>query len=404
MRLSKVIGTRLPHPLAVALATNVLIVLGTLALSAIPAWSVSPLGGHPTDGSPTDPWYSPTVWSPDGTMFVKEGPGSFQVAAADGTIVVRDQAGRAPAWLDDDTLLVVREVDQATGWLVRVDTRDGEREMLGAPIRPGRLIADGRGHVAHWTGYGEVATSILDPADGGVIARIEGYRAQIWTNDGGLIVAQRPPNLGYSYPDAGTLSIWRPGQALRSLATDLIQMHDRPVLAPSGDALACSCMSRVTTVGSPDPAIWRVPLDGAPPTLVMPLATTRAHAFPSVAWIDDETIAVLDYDGLFRVSMNGDRRPLIDSPPADLVLSGRSGRVYHFGGAVIVVSRDPRKEHMAAQLVVIGDDGRLRLRRRFDAWNLPYLQFDPTHHRAVLVTDPNDPGEHPMRLVMLELS
>jgi hypothetical protein len=397
-------GSRLQHPLVVAVATNLLILLGILAVSAIPAWSVRPLPGHRAEWHPRDPWYSPTVWSPDGSMFVKEGPGTFQVAAADGTIVVRDQAGRAPVWLDDDTLLVLREVDQATGWLVRVDTRDGEREMVGTPIAAGRLVADGRGHVAHWTRYGEVATSVLDPANGTVVTRLEGFWAQTWTNDGALIVAQRPPNLGYSYPEAGTLSIWRPGQAIRSLATDLFQMHDPPVLAPSGDALACSCMSRDSRAGSPDPAIWRVPLDGAPPTLVTPWATTHAHAFPSVAWIDDETIAVLDYDGLFRVSMNGDRRPMLDSPPADLILSGRSGRVYHFDDAVIVVSRDPRREHMAAQLVVIGDDGRLRLRRRFDAWNLPYLRIDPTHHRAVLVTDPNYPGEKPQRLYIVELS
>lgn len=393
------LGARLQHPLAVALATNALIVLGILAFSLIPAWSVRPLGG-----SPTSDYYYPTAWSPDGSMVVKEGGGRFEVAAADGTILVHDQPGRAPVWIDNRMVLVVREVDQDTGWLVRVDSRDGGREMVGVPIAPGRLVADGRGHVAHWTVSGEGITSVLDPADGTVLARLRGFRAQVWTDDGRLIVKQRPPNLGYSHPDAGTLSIWRPGEAPRSLATNLIQMQDRPVLAPSGDAFACSCMSTASRVGAPEPAIWRVPLDGAPPTLVTPWATIYAHAFPSVAWIDDETMAVLDYDGLFRVSMNGHRRPMLDSPPADLILSGRSGRVYHFGDAVIVVSRDPRKADMAAQLVVIGDDGRLRLRRRFDAWNLPSLHVDPVRHRAIVVTDPNDPGANPLRLFTLELS
>jgi hypothetical protein len=394
--MSKGMRGRVPHPLGVALATNLMILLGILAISLIPAWSLRPIGGNPTLGE-----YNPAAWSPDGKMFATEAAPRFEVAAADGTILVRDQPGLSPVWLDNRVLLVLREVDRTTKWLVRVDTRDGLREMVGVPIEPGRLVADGRGHVAHRTVGGPTTTTILDPADGTVLARLDGYRAQVWTNDGGLILNQPNSAVSAAYPDNGALSIWRPGQLPQPLASDLVQLEGWPVLAPSGDAFACHCMS--TTDGR-DPAIYRVPLDGGPPTMMTRWVKGNPHAFPSVAWIDDRTIAVIDRYGVFRVSTGGDRRPVLESPAADLVLRGPVGRIYHFDGAVIVVTKDPRRSHQEAQLNVIDDEGRLRLRRRLDTWNVPYLRIDPIHHRAVVLTAPYDPGENPIRLLMLELS
>lgn len=395
---------RLQHPLAVALGANLLILLGALALSLIPVWSLRPVGGESLgSGTPAEDWFFPAAWSPDGSMFATEGPGRFQVAAADGTIVVRNQAGRSPVWVDERTVLVVREVDQTTGWLVRVDSRDGGREMVGVPMTAGRLVADGRGHVALWTRFGDVATSILDPADGSVLARLDGYHAQVWTNDGGLILKQRPPGLGYSYPDAGTLSIWRPGQPPRSLATDLIQLEDLPVLAPSGDAITCFCISRSVTAEGQAPAVYRVPLDGSPATLLTPWAGGNPHAYPGVAWIDEDSIAVVDRYGVFRVSEGGNPQPMPESPPTQPTPVRRSGRVYHLDGAIIVVTHDSRLD-LEAELSVIDDEGRLRFRRRLHAWNPPYLRIDPVHHRALVVTDPNNPGEPSHRLFILEFS
>jgi ribosomal protein L34 len=390
---------RLQHPLAVALTANLLMVLGVVTLSLIPAWSLRALGGNPTDG-----WFFPAAWSPDGSMFVTEGPGRFEVAAADGTILVRDQAGRSPVWIDSRMLLVVREVDRTTGWLVRVDPRDGGREMVGVPIEHGRLVADGRGHVAHRSVFGVETTSILDPANGTVLARLEGYRARMWTSDGSLIVARRDRNLGGSYYDAGELSIWRPGQPPRLLGAHLIHVEDELVLGPSGRAFACFCISTSPTAESRDPGLYRVPLDGAPPTILTPWPPGDPRPFGNFAWISDETVAVLDEDGLFGVSSGGNRRPLLQSPLADLTLSGHRRRVYHFDGAVIVVTKDTRTANGEAQLSVIDDEGRLRLRRRFYGWNTPGLQIDPIHHRAIVVNEPDDPGENPLRLFMLELS
>jgi hypothetical protein len=390
--------TRLQHPLVVAVATNLLVLLGILSLSLIPAWSIRPIGG-----SSTLDYYYPKAWSPDGSMFVKEGGGRFEVAAADGRIVVHDQAGLAPVWIDDDTLLVVRHVDQKVGWLVRIDTRDGGREMVGKPVPLGRLVADGRGHVAIRTVVGQVATAILDPADGSVLARLEGYRAEIWTNDGGLILGQRPPNLGLLYPDAGTMSIWRPGQPLRSLATGLILLDHAPLLAPAGDAVACYCMATPVAAGDAGAAFYRVPLDSSQPTLMTSWETGNPHGFPGVAWIDDQRIAVMDRYGVARVE-DGNRQPVINVEPPNLTLAFGFGRVYHFDGAVVVVTKDPRRSTRDAYLTVIDDDGRMRLQRRFDAWNMPSLLIDPKRHRAVVVTDPNDPGENPLRLFMLDFN
>jgi ribosomal protein L34 len=390
--------SRLQHPLVVALATTVLVLLGILALSLIPAWSIRPLGG-----SPTPDYFFPTAWSPDGSMFVTEGPGRFEVAAADGTILVRDQAGRSPVWIDSRMLLVVREVDRTTGWLVRVDSRDGGREMVGVPIERGRLVADGRGHVAHQSAFGVQATSILDPANGTVLARLEGYRAEMWTSDGSLIVARRDLNMGGSYYEAAELSIWRPGHAPRLLGAHLIHWEDELLLGPSGRAFACFCISTSPTAQSRDPGLYRVPLDGAPPTILTPWSPGDPRPFGNFAWINDETIAVFDEDGLFGVSSGGNRRPLLQSPLADLTLTGHRRRVYHFSGAVIVVTKDRRIANGEAQLSVIDDEGRLRLRHRFYGWSTPALQIDPVHHRAIVVNEPDDP-EHPLRLFMLELS
>ena len=283
---------RLEHTVVLGVAIELAMVIAFNAIMLTPMWRLQPFA--PTANGDH---FHPKDWSSDGTALLTAAGSHFEVLRSDGSVLVADAVGAWPVWIDDQRVVALASA-QDSRRLIRHDTVDGSRTVLGEPLAPGSLIADGHGRVAHQSVVGDLVTSVLDPEDGRVTARLTGYRARTWTNDGALIVRRPDRRLANLEPGAGALFRWQPGEVPRPLAPDLLDVGQVAPLAPSGDALACVCAAASSESDDPERALYRVPMDGSKATRLASWQSQSGSAQPEVAWLSETTLAVIDGDGL----------------------------------------------------------------------------------------------------------
>jgi hypothetical protein len=343
------------------------------------------------------------AWSPDGTaVMTAAGGGRFEIVRSDGTLLLADTEGMTPLWIDDRTVIALETVDESTSHLVRIDTQDGSRRVIGGPLPLGHLVGGAPGRVAHRTVIGPLVTTVLDPLDGRVLGRLVGYRARTWTNDGSLIVRKPDPVIQNSHYGAGALFAWRPGEDPRPLAPGLIDFGEVSPLSPSGDAIACVCALASASSHDPARAIYRVPIDGSPATELGPWHAGSGSAAPDITWRGPVSLAVIDADGLSRVFVNRKKRTIPGLSASELGFRRPMGRVYVLGDTLVAMIRDGAPPGSGPVLVVVDAHDRIRLERAMDAFNVPSVTVDEGHGRALITADPNYPGEPPQQFFLLE--
>jgi hypothetical protein len=363
-----------------------------------PRWKLAPFA--PTANRN---YFDARAWSPDGSVVMTAaGGGRFEIVRSDGTLLLADTEGMTPLWIDDRTVIALETVDESTSRLVRIDAYDGSRRLIGGPLPLGHLVGGAPGMVAHRTVIGPLVSTILDPVDGRVLGRLAGYRAHTWANDGSLIVRKPEPAIQNSHYGAGPLFDWRPGEDPRPLAPGLIDLGEASPLSPSGDAVACVCALTSSLGRDPARAIYRVPIDGSPPTELGPWHAGNSSAMPEITWQGPDSLAVVDADGLSRVFVTGKKQTIPGLSASELGFQRPMGRVYGLGDTVVAIIRDGAPPGNEPILVVVDAHDRIRLERVVEAFNVPSLTVDEAHGRGLITADPNHPGEPPQEFFLLE--
>jgi hypothetical protein len=389
---------RLEHTVVLAVAIELAMVIAFNAIMLRPRWTFEAFA--PTASADH---FHPMDWSSDGTALLTAAGSRFEVIGSDGSVLLADVIGSSPVWIDDRHVVAIEAVQDSTFRLVRVDTVDGGRQVLGEPLPPGSLIADGHGRVAHQSVIGDPITSILDPTDGHVVARLNGYRARMWTNDGALIIRRPDRRLANLQPDAGALFRWRPGDLPQALASDLVDMGMVAPLSPSGDARACVCADRPSVDAAEVWALYRIPLDGSKATRLAAWHRQDGSSQPDVAWLDETSLAVIDGDGLSRVDAALGKRPIAGLSASELGYGTTIGRVYALGDVVVAMLQDQSPPGWEPWLFVVDAQDKIRLQQMIGASDLPVIAVDRTQRRGVVSTEPQIPGEPPVRFFVLEL-
>jgi hypothetical protein len=388
---------RLEHTVVLAVVIELAMVIAFNAIMLTPRWTFEAFA--PTANGDH---FHPKDWSSDGTALLTAAGSRFEVLRSDGSVLLADVIGSWPVWIDDRRVVAIEAVQDSTFRLVRLDTVDGSRQVLGEPLAAGSLIADGHGRVAHQSVVGDPVTSILDPVDGHVTARLNGYLARTWTNDGALIIRRPDRRLANLQPGAGALFRWQPGDLPQPLASDLVDMGQVAPLSPSGDAVACVCASRPSVTADPVFALYRIPMDGSKATRLAAWHRQEGSDQPDVAWLSESSLAVIDGDGLSRVDVAGGKRTIAGLSASELGFERTVGRVYALGDMVVAILQDQAPPGWEPWLFVVDGQDRIRLQRVIEATNLPVIAVDRAQNRGVVSTEPQIRGEPPVRFFVLE--
>jgi hypothetical protein len=375
---------RFEHTVVLAIVIELSMVLGFGAFMLLPRWRLqafAPFG--------RSDYQHVREWSADGDALLTEGPPGFEVLAADGSVILGAHKGReqSVAWAGDRSLLVLEYADESTYRLFRVDIDDGHRQMIGGPLAPGVLIADGRGGVALRSRNPPVTTTILDPTDGHVVTELVGYRPVRWTNDGALILGQPQPRLEGNDVASDRLFYWRPSAEPKPIGPDLLDVGVDAPVAPSGDVVACVCVRDPAQSGVATSQIYQVPIDGSPGTILAPWKTSGSSGV-EMAWLDESSLAVVDHDGFSLVSVSGGRRLVPGLASAEMGFAQTIGRVYPLRGGALAFMRDQTYDEGDSLIVVIDANGGIAMRRHWLAHDLTDIAVDQVHERAVVSGDP----------------
>jgi hypothetical protein len=250
------------------------------------------------------------------------------------------------------------------------------------------------------------ASTVLDPADGHVIAGIRG-RPLLWLPDGSLIAKTSLALLQGRYLDPGVMMLWKPGSPERVLARGYIEVANSPVLAPSGTAIACICVD-ISSDRSADSGevVLRVPLDGSAPDRV---AISLSGDFYATAWVDDASILVLNDRWLTRVWVGGKPRPVMIQLPG---IEARMvyGRLAAMAGGVAVLvptetlaKIDPLGHAINNELLVVDHEGRMRLVSLIPSVGGPPPIFAaPDGRHAIILADPQLSLQAPTDMFLLD--
>jgi hypothetical protein len=152
----------------------------------------------------------------------------------------------------------------------------------------------------------------------------------------------------------------------------------------------------------PAPAIYRVPIDGSPPTELAPWHAGSGSAAPDIAWRGPVSLVVIDGDGLSRVFVNRKKRTIPGLSAAELGFQRPMGRVYVLGDTLVAIIRDGAPPGSGPILVVVDAQDRIRLELVMEAYNVPSMTVDEAHGRGLITADANHPGEPPQEFFLLE--
>jgi hypothetical protein len=375
---------RFEHTIVLALAIELSMVIGFTAFIVAPRWRLQPF--TPTVDLGVS--FVPSDWSPDGGALLTATPGRFKILGWDGSVFQGPDPGWSPVWIDARHIAILeRKFGDSSVHLVRMEIAGGDRRTLGPALAQGRLIGDGRGHLAYQSEDAPLMTTVLDPHDGHTVADLAGYRMSSWTRDGALLLTRPEPYLERYYPYGGSLFLWRPGEKPRALGPDIADAGSVAPMSPTGEELACICTVKPfpePTPNGPERAIYRVPIDGSRPVYLAPWPR-HGGASPEIAWIDDTTLAVISDEGLMHVSTAGGSKAVSGLGSSDLGFRTAFGRVFELQGSTVAVLED-LVGGVESTLVVVDHEDRVRMRTRFVGW-LPDVSIDHVHERGVVSSE-----------------
>jgi hypothetical protein len=387
---------RLGHPLVVPGLLGILVLLPIILLAQIPRWHLDPI----PMGSPGEE-FQPGSWSPDGKRFVFSRLDQFIVVRVADGAVQWTGFGSWPVWVDDETIDAVRDIGLSRWQLYRLDLSSGRGEALPITLGVGRLVGRGVLDLAAATLTDSISTTVLDPLSGRQIATIPGVRAIGWIRPGLLIgKAVDAANQGIGL-QPGSLVAWTARDGARPIGPHLDDVRDVITGSPAGDAIACVCARMDTGAAQPPIGIYRVPVDGSPPTLLADVVRGDANTDPIVSWLDDSSVVFLDGAGLHRITPQGTDSAIPGIDPSDLPAMGYYGRAYRLGDAVAVASQLGSGPTGQARLTLVGLDGEIQSRHVFPSWNGVGMIIDSARPQALVYTDPREADEPPGRYFVL---
>jgi RNase P/RNase MRP subunit p29 len=381
---------RFEHTIVLGIAIELSMVIGFTAFIGAPRWRLQAF--TPTVDLGVS--FVPSDWSPDGGALLTATPGRFKILGWDGSVFQGPDPGWSPVWIDARHIAILeRKFGSSVVHLVRMEIAGGDRRTLSGPLAPGRLVGDGRGHLAYQSDDGPLTTTVLDPQDGHTVADLDGYRMSSWTVDGALLLTRPEPRVERYYPNGGPMFLWRPGEQPRALGAELANAGTVAPMSPTGDELACICVVKPfpePTPNGPERAIYRVPIDGSPPVYLVPWPR-HGGASPEIAWIDATTLAVIADDGLTHISTAGGSKVVSGLSASDLGFRTAFGRVFELRGSTVAVLQD-LVGGVESTLVVVDREDRIRMRTRFFGW-LPDVSVDHVHDRGVVSSEQIRDGE-----------
>lgn len=385
------------HAIIALVATiAILIAVPIIVVTYRPSWHLRPI----EFGSPGED-LAPKGWSPDGTRFLFAQTDRFVVVrVADGARVATGY-GSWPVWVDDDTVDALQDTGLGRSQIVRIGLA-GRITYVPLPLafETPKLIGEGPLEIAATENIGSIWAAVVDPRTGREIAHLPDVRAIAWAARGTLITKTSGP-----FPIFGTLPghlrVWTARDGLRSIGGELYEIADQVSASPSGDAIVCKC-----AVATDDPrtegSIYVVPLDGSAPRKLFDVTRNDMSIQTNFGWLPDGSLIVLDGVGFHRFKLDGTPLPVPTIPTTDLPAPKHGGNPYVLGGELVLGSQRESGASPEGRLTIRGLDDEVMFGRTFPSSSGVRLVIDHDRPRALAVTSPQQSGEAPEALFILE--
>jgi hypothetical protein len=386
------------HGLIALLATVATLVGVPIAvITYSPTWTLRTLAfADPGEG------FQPRGWSPDGTRFLFSRLDQFVVVRVADSARVFTGYGAWPVWVDNDTIDALQDIGLGRSRIAQISLTGQVTNGILPPIfETAKLVGEGPLEVAATTNIGSIWTSVVDPRTGRIVAQLPDVRAISWAGIGRLITKTIESLAGVQGSSPGRLRAWTARTGLRPIGGDLIEIADVVSAAPSGDVIACIC-ALPTDIPQPDGSVYLVPLDGGPPRKLFDRTRGDVNIQTNFGWLSDGSLLVLDGVGFHRFALDGTALAVPTIPATDMPASKYAGSAYILGGDIIIGSALGSGPTGTARLTVRRLDGNILMARTFPSWNGVGLVTDHDRPRALVVTDPEVPGEPPQGWFVLE--
>ncbi len=386
------------HAIVAAIVTVAILIAVPIAMvTRGHDWTLHPFPfGIPGDDLP------PKAWSPNGTKILFAQLERFLVVRASDGQPLYAGYGSWPVWVDDDTVDAVRDIGLGRSQIARVDVTGNNRgETLPAVLKTARLVEGGPLELAA-TGVTDFWTTILDSRTGRVIAELPGVRAIRWVSPGVLVTKTVERDISVQGQLPGHLGVWTGRDGLRPIGGEEIEVADDVAVTPNGDAVVCRCA--LATDASTEGSIVVVPLDGHPTRKLLDLTHGDVNIQTNFGWLSDGSLVVLDGLGLHRFSLDGVSLPVPTLARDDLPAPKYAGRAYVLGDGIVIGSQLAHTTEGRVRLTIRGLDGKLELDRTMTSMNGLWLLADHERARALLATDPYQPGEPAAAYFVLDRS
>jgi len=384
--------------IAVAATIAILVAVPILVVTYRPSWTLRPLV-FATPGEDL----GAISWSPDGTRLLFAGIDQFVVFRLADRARLATARGTSPVWVDDDTIDAIDDIGLERSQVVRVSVAGRVTSESLPPILPtARLVGEGPLDLAATENVGSIWTKVLDPRTGRVIADLPDVRATAWAATGRLI-AKSVERSGLMGQLPGHLRSWTARDGLRPIGGDLLEIAEVVSVTPARDAIVCRCALE-TEDRNTEGSIYVVPLDGSAPRKLFDLTRGDMNIQTNFGWLPDGSLIVLDGVGFHRFALDGTPLGVPSIAAADLPTPKYAGRAYVLGGELVLGSQLGSSPTGEARLTIRGLDGDVVLGRTLPSWNGLGLMVDHDRPRALVLTDPQRPGEPSGAYFVLERS
>ncbi len=386
------------HVLIAVLATVAILVGVPIAVVTYsPSWTLRPLAfASPGEG------FQPRGWSPDGRLFLFSRFDQFVVVRVADSARIFTGYGAWPVWVDNDTIDGLQDIGLGRSRILQMSlTGKVTRGALPPILETAKLVGEGPLEVAATTSIGSIWTSVVDPLTGRIVAHLPDVRAISWAGTGRLITKTTGPFPGVQGSSPGRLRAWSARTGLRPIGGDLIEIADLVSAAPSGDVIACVCVSPTDGLLR-DGSMYLVPMDGGPPRKLFDITRNDVNIQTNFGWLPDGSLLVLDGVGLHRFAPDGAALAVPMIPATDMPTPKYAGRAYLLGGDIIIGSQLGSATTGASRLTIRHLDGTVVMARTFASWNGLGMVPDHDRPRALVVTDTQVPGAPPETYFVLE--
>jgi hypothetical protein len=195
--------------------------------------------------------------------------------------------------------------------------------------------------------------------------------------------------------------LWSARMGLRPIGGDLIEIADLASAAPSGDVIACVCVSPTDGLLR-DGSMYLVPMDGGPARKLFDITRNDVNIQTNFGWLSDGSLLVLDGVGLHRFAMDDTPLAVPIIPATDMPTPKYAGNAYLLGGDIVIGSQRGSGPNGTSRLTIRHPDGTVVMARTFPSWHGVGILADHDRPRALVLTDPQVPGGQPEAYFVLE--